>query len=311
MQRALVIGAAGFVGPYLCRRLVSDGFSVLATKLENEKETEGITFVNLNILDEKQIDALLLDYKPDVIFHLAAQSSVKLSWEKPQLTFTINVIGAINVLESVRKCSPKAKIIIIGSGEEYGRINPEQLPIKEETTTAANNFYATSKATQNSIGRIYHQAYGMNVISVRAFNHIGPGQSTAFVIPDFCNQAIEIEQGKRDNTIFVGNLSSARDFTDVRDVAKAYSLLALKGRAGETYNVGSGKSYVISDLLKLILANTKACINVEIDQKRFRPIDTPEVRADISKLVADTGYAPEHKIEDTIIDIMNYYRERK
>ena len=307
-MKALVIGAAGFVGPYLCKNLLDNGFNVLATKLENENSKGEFKFVNLNILKKEEIDALLKEFAPDVIFHLAAQSSVKLSWEKPQLTFSINVIGAINLLESVREFASKAKVVLIGSGEEYGQIDQSKLPVKEDTKIEANNFYAVSKATQNSIGRIYAQAYGLNVVSVRAFNHIGVGQLDTFVIPSFCKQVVEIEKTNKPGVIKVGNLSSKRDFTDVRDIVNAYRLLALKGKSGETYNVGSGHSYKIEDLLNIILSLTNASVKVEIDPARFRPVDTPEVRADISKLVKDTGYKVEHDLKDTIKEIMDSYR---
>lgn len=307
-MKALVIGAAGFVGPYLCKNLLDNGFDVLATKLENENSKGEFKFVNLNILKKEEIDALLKEFAPDVIFHLAAQSSVKLSWERPQLTFSINVIGAINLLESVKEFAKNAKVILIGSGEEYGQIDQSKLPVKEDTKIEANNFYAVSKATQNSIGRIYAKAYGLNVVSVRAFNHIGVGQLDTFVIPSFCKQVVEIEKTNKPGVIKVGNLSSKRDFTDVRDIVNAYRLLALKGKSGETYNVGSGHSYKIEDLLNIILSLTNASVKVEIDPARFRPVDTPEVRADISKLVKDTGYKVKHDLKDTIKEIMDSYR---
>lgn len=307
-MKALVIGAAGFVGPYLCKNLVDNDFDVLATKLENENSKGEFKFANLNILKKEEIDALLKEFAPDVIFHLAAQSSVKLSWERPQLTFSINVIGAINLLESVKEFASKAKVILIGSGEEYGQIDQSKLPVKEDTKIEANNFYAVSKATQNSIGRIYAKAYGLNVVSVRAFNHIGVGQLDTFVIPSFCKQVVEIEKTNKPGVIKVGNLSSRRDFTDVRDIVNAYRLLALKGKSEETYNVGSGHSYKIEDLLNIILSLTNASVKVEIDPARFRPVDTPEVRADISKLVNDTGYKVEHDLKDTIKEIMDSYR---
>ena len=308
-MKALVIGAAGFVGPYLCKNLKDNGFKVLATKLEHENVKGDFDFVNLNILKKEEIDSLLKEFAPDVIFHLAAQSSVKLSWERPQLTFEINVIGAINLLESIKKFAKDAKVVLIGSGEEYGQIDQNKLPVNEDTKIEANNFYAVSKATQNRIGRIYSKAYGLNVISVRAFNHIGVGQLDTFVIPSFCKQVVEIEKSGKPGVIRVGNLSSKRDFTDVRDIVNAYRLLALKGKSCETYNVGSGKAYKIEELLNIILSLTTSSIKVEIDPARFRPVDTPEIRADISKLVNDTGYKVEHDLKDTIKEIMDSFRK--
>lgn len=307
-MKALVIGAAGFVGPYLCKNLIDNGFNVVATKLQNEKSKGNFKFVNLNILNKTEIDDILKNYQPDVIFHLAAQSSVKLSWQRPQLTFEINVIGAINLLESVREYSKNSKVILIGSGEEYGEISADMLPVNEKTKINANNLYAVSKATQNSIGTIYYKAYGLNVTSVRAFNHIGVGQLDTFAIPSFCKQVVEIEKSGKPGVIKVGNLSSKRDFSDVRDIVNAYRLLALKGKSGETYNVGSGHSYKMEDLLNIILSLTTSSISVETDPNKFRPVDTPEIRADISKLVKDTGFKIEHDLKDTIKEILDSYR---
>ena len=226
MKKALIIGGAGFVGNYLMDYLNKEcGWSVAVTKMENERiQKEKVDIYDLDILEKDAIVEVLNSVKPDYIFHLAAQSSVKLSWENPGLTIDINIKGSINLLESVREWGSKPRILMIGSGEEYGYISPETVPIQEETILHPGNIYAATKACQNMLSKIYSDAYQMNIIMVRAFNHIGPAQSPIFVVSDFCKQVAEIEKGKREAVIRVGNLSAYRDFTDVRDVVAAYAL---------------------------------------------------------------------------------------
>jgi GDP-4-dehydro-6-deoxy-D-mannose reductase len=197
---ALVIGGAGFVGNYLIERLSSDGHKVYATCLANEKiENAECESFSLDILDKSAVKEILSDVKPDWIFHLAAQSSVSYSWKNPQLTVDVNIKGTVNVLDAMRESGlDKTRIILIGSGEEYGYIREGACPIKETEPLNPGNIYAATKACQSMIGSIYARAYGMDIVMVRAFNHIGPAQLTQFVVADFCNQAAEIEKGNRD-----------------------------------------------------------------------------------------------------------------
>ena len=242
MERALIIGAAGFVGGYLAKHLkTAYGMEVSVTKLPHETlEIEGADVFDLDILKKEEIVSLLFKIRPDYIFHLAAQSSVGLSWKKPGLTVDINIKGSINVMDAVRELYYKPKILLIGSGEEYGHIREGETPITEGNMVRPGNIYAATKVCQNMIGNIYAKAYDMDIMMVRAFNHIGPTQAPMFVVADFCRQVAEIEKGLREPVMYVGNLSAERDFTDVRDVVRAYALLVQKGKAGETYNVGSG-----------------------------------------------------------------------
>jgi GDP-4-dehydro-6-deoxy-D-mannose reductase len=262
----------------------------------------------LDILDTDAIRALLREVKPACVFHLAAQSSVALSWKEPALTVDINVKGAVNVLEAVRATWGSVRVLLIGSSEEYGAVQPAQLPVNEETPLRPNNIYAATKAAQDMMGAIYAEAYGMDVLMIRAFNHIGPGQSPAFAIGDFCRQAARIEAGLQEPIIRVGNLSARRDFTDVRDVVRAYSLLAQKGQGGLAYNVGSGRALSIRSILDMILREAKADIRIERDEARFRPVDVPLVEADITRLSRTTGWRPEISIADTIADTLAWQR---
>ncbi|MBR3537063.1 MAG: GDP-mannose 4,6-dehydratase [Oscillospiraceae bacterium] len=310
-MKALIIGAAGFVGGHLIRHLACEcGAEVAATKLPHEKlETEQADIYDLDILDTCAVSALVKEIKPDQIYHLAAQSSVKVSWEKPQLTADINVKGTINVLEAVRASGCTPRILLVGSGEEYGYLKPDEIPVREDTLLRAGNIYAATKACQGMLGEIYARAYGMDIVMVRAFNHIGPGQSEIFVVSDFCRQAVMIEKGLREPVISVGNLAAERDFTDVRDIVRAYSALMKSGGKGGTYNVGSGRARSIQSILEMILSKTSAQIEVRQDSARMRPSDVPVIAADIAKLKKDTGWEPVITIGDTIDDIMNYWRK--
>ena len=309
-MKALVIGGAGFVGNYLIERLICEGHKVYATCLPNEKiENAECESFSLDILDKSAAKEILSDVKPDWIFHLAAQSSVSYSWKNPQLTVDVNIKGTVNVLDAMRESGlDKTRIILIGSGEEYGYIREGACPIKETEPLNPGNIYAATKACQSMIGSIYARAYGMDIVMVRAFNHIGPAQLTQFVVADFCNQAAEIEKGNRKPEISVGNLAVKRDFTDVRDIVRAYELLAEKGVSGKIYNVGSGKAVLIEDILKLIVSKSTAEITVSVDKARLRPADVPVIEADISEIKADTGWEPEISLEKTIEDTLNYWR---
>lgn len=310
-MKALIIGAAGFVGPYLAQAVKQYmNCEIVATKLEQEKVTiPEARIENLNILNSGEISAVLSDEKPDYIFHLAAQSSVALSWKNPTLTVDININGALNLLNAIRGLNEQPRVLMVGSGEEYGYIKEDMVPIKENASLEPGNVYAVTKATQNMMATIYAQAYGMYLVMTRSFNHMGPRQTPQFVVSDFCNQVVKIEKGLQEPVIKVGNLSARRDFTDVRDVVRAYTLLIQYGRAGETYNVGSGNARTIQSILELILSKSTQQIKVEIDERKLRPVDVPIIEADIRKTYRDTGWKPEISIDKTIEDMLDHWRE--
>lgn len=308
-MKALIIGGAGFVGGYLINELSTNGFEIHATCLETENITEKCTVHMLDIMDKSSIVNIFNEISPDVVYHLAAQSSVAVSWQKPQLTAEVNVIGSINVLEALRECTAPARLIMIGSGEEYGYIRPEACPLSEAEPLHPGNIYAATKACQEMIGEIYARAYKLNIVMVRAFNHSGAKQSSTFVISDFCKQISEIEAGKKSPEICVGNLSAMRDFTDVRDVVRAYRLLADKGISGKIYNIGRGKAVSIQYILDTALSFANVEIQVKTDPKRMRASDIPIIEPDVSRIFADTGWKAEISIEQTIKDTLDYWRE--
>ncbi len=309
-MKAVIIGAAGFVGPYLAKAVIDYMHcEIVATKLPNENiQIPEARVENLNILNYSEIVSFLGDEKPDYIFHLAAQSSVALSWKEPALTVNVNIKGALNLLNAIRILPDMPRVLVVGSGEEYGFIKDGMVPIHEEANLEPGNVYAVTKATQNMMATIYAKAYGMPIVMTRSFNHIGPHQAPQFVVSDFCSQVVKIEKGIQDPIIFVGNLSARRDFTDVRDVVRAYTLLIQYGKAGETYNVGSGQAISIQSILDLIVSKTQKSIEVRVDEKKLRPVDVPIIEADTQKIFRDTGWVPEIQLEDTIEDMLAYWR---
>lgn len=308
-MKSLIIGGSGFVGGYLANHLCSLGHEVAITGI-GLSNADRIAVYDLDILQKEAVWQLLSETKPDLVFHLAAQSSVAVSWENPQLTIDVNIKGSTNVLDALRWLEKKPHILLVGSGEEYGRVSPKEVPVKETKAASPGNIYAATKACQNRIGSIYAQAYGLHVVMVRAFNQIGPKQHPMYVAADFCRQAALIEAGQREAVIRTGNLEARRDFTDVRDTVRAYALLAQKGRAGETYNVGSGRAASIREILQIVLDKSYVDIQVEVDPKKLRPTDTPVMAADIGKLQRLTGWKPEISLEQTIQEMLDDWRIR-
>jgi len=309
-MKALIIGAAGFVGKHLITHLKSLGWEISATRLPHEEIKDDIPNYELDILNQASIRSLLEQIRPDYLFHLAAQSSVALSWEKPALTVDINIKGAVNLLEALRGMQNPPRVLLVGSGEEYGYVLPEELPIRENTLMRPGNIYACTKVAQDLLGQLYSRAYKLEIIMVRAFNHTGPEQLDTFAVAHFCKQIAEIEAGLRTPVIYVGNLSSLRDFTDVRDIVKAYALLIQKGKAGEAYNVGSGKAVAMQEILEIALSFAKTNVKVEQDPALIRVSDTPAIQADISRLTGVTGWKPEIPLRNTIADMLDDWQKR-
>lgn len=308
-KSALIIGAAGFVGGYLCECLLKEGAMVFVTKLPFETFNFNCNGVfDLDITDPVATLKVIEQIKPDEIYHLAAQSSVAHSWKAPKLTVDINIGGVVNILEACRNVVPDVRILLVGSAEEYGHITPDECPIREEHKCAPQNVYALTKNAQNMLGTLYCNAYGMNILMVRAFNHFGPRQLPQFVISDFCRQVAQIEVQRKEPVISVGNLEAKRDFTDVRDIVRAYAMITEYGKKGETYNVGSGNAISIREMLDIIIENTSAEIKVVQDPARMRPSDVPIHCADISKIKSEIGWTPQISYIETICNTLEYWR---
>lgn len=313
-MNVLVTGVNGFVGPYLVSEIKkyfgNENIRIYGTYYE-DKHLDGLSDIalyNLNILDKRNVYEVIKNIKPDYVFHLAAQSSVAMSWREPQLTFDINVNGTINLLSAVKAINERCKILIVGSSDEYGNI--QYLPIDEEHSLNPQSPYAVSKVSQEMIARIYTKAYDMNIIMTRSFNHIGPSQEPTFVISDWAKQVADIERGLKEPVINVGNIQVRRDFTDVRDIVNAYVKLIDKGEIGEVYNVGSGNMYKLEDILKSILTYTSKDIEIRVNNDKIRPIENEEIQCDNSKIREHIDWNISYKIEDILLDVIRYWRDK-
>ncbi len=313
-MKILITGAAGFVGKHLIEYLKNNGENDISVIALYQEEADSLKRygVNINIADILSADSLkniICDTEPDHIYHLAAQSSVELSWRNPALTADINIKGTINLLEILLSESIHARVLLVGSGDEYGNAYINNMPLAENTKLAPTNIYAITKVCQNMLGSVYVSAYNMDIVMTRAFNHIGPGQSPKFVVSDFCKQAVEIKNGKIEPILKVGNTGNKRDFTDVRDVVRAYALLMQNGMSGETYNISSGKSVSIQNIINIIKTQLNINMSIEVDKKRFRPTDNAVIEADSSKLRQLTGWRNMISLEQSIMDTIRYWEE--
>jgi GDP-4-dehydro-6-deoxy-D-mannose reductase len=261
-----------------------------------------------DITNREQIRHAVSQAHPDLVFHLAAQSSVAASWADPASTLRINAGGAIELFEALRAERLSPRIILVGSGEQYGPVRPEQNPIREDTPFQPISPYGVSKAAQDLYGYQYFAAYGLPVLRVRLFNSFGPHQTELFVLADFARQIALIEQGVTEPVLTVGNLQAQRDFLPVEDVAHAMLAVAERGQPGQAYNIGSGHARPIRELLDILLGYSPASIQVRRDPSRLRPVDVPLLIADISHLHAHTEWQPVIDIEDALERTLNYWR---
>ena len=299
-MKVLIIGSAGFVGQHLQKYLLKQSADVLGVDLS--------TSPRCDILDPTSIQKALTEIKPDTIFHLAAQSNVPESFKNPARTFEVNVIGTINLFESIKEIRINPVILVAGSAEVYGRV--EKLPISEENPLKPENPYAASKAAQDLVSFQYFKNYGLKIIRTRSFNHAGPGQSEAFVVSAFAKQIAEIEKDLKESIISVGNLEAKRDFTDVRDVVEAYALAVEKCEPGEVYNIASGRAYAISEVLEKLLSFSKVKIKIKPDPARMRPSDIPIIIGDSTKFRKKTGWQPKIPFEKTLEDTLSWWRSK-
>jgi GDP-4-dehydro-6-deoxy-D-mannose reductase len=312
-KKVLITGADGFVGRHLASFLADDeGAEVLGLDLNPPKfprPWDVCEYGVCDVMDREKVFSHVEEFRPDYVFHLAAQSSVRYSWEEPQLTYDIALKGQSNVLDALRATDLDAVVHIACSAEEYGRVKEEDLPISEDHPLRPASPYALSKVMQDYHAVFCHQAYGTRVIRTRAFNMTGPGQAPQFVVSDFARQIAEIEAGERDPVIRVGNLEARRDFADVRDLVGAYWLLVQNGEPGEVYNVCSGCDHSIREVLDMLLTFSKVPIRVEVDPTRLRKADIPVLRGDNSKMTQVVDWAPVCALGKTLEDVLDWWRE--
>lgn len=300
-KRVLIFGVNGFAGAHLARELVLHGYEVCGSDLSDMCLLPEVSAYHVcDLTDAEGVAAVVREFEPDYIVNLAAVSSVGLSWRSPALTMRVNVEGALNVMEAARLQETMPRVLLVGSSEEYAA---KVGSLNEGDPTLSNNPYGISKATQERFATLYAERYGLHVCLTRSFNHTGPGQAPSFVLPSWCRQAAEIERSAKPGRMIVGNISVARDFSDVRDVVHAYRLIMEGGRAGEVYNVGSGRALPLRELLKTIKSYCHQPIEVEIDASLIRPNDIASICCDYSKLKLELGWEPKRKIEDTLREI--------
>lgn len=316
MQKVLITGISGFAGSHLAENLILNnckdisGTYLKKSSLENLNNIESkLKLYNINLLSKKDVVDIINKLRPNVIFHLAALTSPSDSFGNPTETILNNTIAQLNILEAVKSAGLKdSRILIVSSADVYGKVLEKDLPIDENTGFMPTNPYAVSKITQDYLALQYFLSYKLKIIRVRPFNHIGPRQTPSFVVSAFSKNISEIEKGKRNNVLKVGNLKSRRDFTDVRDVVEAYRIIIEKGEFGDVYNIGSSVSYKIEDMLKKLLFLSKVKINVEVDSSLFRPTDTPVLICNNKKIRELTGWKPEISIDQSLKDTLDYWR---
>lgn len=314
-KKALITGITGFAGSHLAELLLKEGFDVYGTTRPRSK-MDNIVHIkkqlklhDADLLDSHSLYSIVTKIKPEYIFHLAAQSFVPTSWASPATTMEINIIGSIHLFEAVRMAKISPVIQIACSSEEYGLVYENEVPVKENNPLRPLSPYAVSKVAMDYLGYQYFQSYGLKIIRTRGFNHTGPRRGEHFVSSNFAKQIAEIEAGKKRAVIEVGNLEAKRDFTDVRDVVKAYLLAVQKCSPGEVYNICSEKTWKIKDVLKILISMSKVKVKVKKDNQRMRPSDVPILLGDCHKFRQKTGWQPKIPFEKTLKDLLDYWRQ--
>jgi len=314
-MRAMITGINGFVGSHLAEYLLNlGGWEVWGIVLAEDTLLpllqESVKPLRADLRQPSQVAEALNQAQPDVIFHLAGQAFVPESFRDPIGTFTTNVLPQINIFQTIIELQLKTRVLVIGSGEVYGAIEPTDLPLNENTPLRPASPYAVSKVTQDMLTMQYHLSHQLDLIGMRPFNHIGPRQNDRFVVPAFAKQIAQIEAGLQPPVIQVGNLTAKRDFTDVRDVVQAYTRAVEFGQAGQLYNLGSGRAVAVQTILDLLLADSPAQITVQIDPERMRPVQIPEIVCDASRFRACTGWEPQIPLEKTLHDALAEWRAK-
>ena len=315
-KRVLITGIAGFAGSHLAEFLLSKKFEVFGFYLPGHSTAnvdhikDKINLIPCDLVNKKDVDAKVIKINPDYVFHLAAFASPAESFKNPKTTLENNIFAELNLLAALVKIKSQAKILVVGSADEYGNVDPKDLPIAEETSLAPPSPYAVSKVAQDLLGLQFFLHHNLNIVRVRPFNHIGPRQSPHFVVSAFASQIADLET-KGGGTIRVGNLETWREFTDVRDMARAYFLALEKAKVGGVYNVGTGKPIKIAQILKILLSLSYVKIKVVVDKKLYRPVDIVKIYCDSSKFRKETGWRPKINIEKTLSDTIDYERKKQ
>lgn len=314
-MRVLITGLAGFAGSHLAEELLAQGWEVWGT-VHSRKDRDlpkqvvgSCKLLTCNITEPGAVRDVLGEARPEVVFHLAAQSSVATSWEAVEETFRVNVMGGLALFEAVRSMAPRACLLVVSSSDVYG----ESLatgPATEETPLRPVTPYGASKASLDWLAHLYGRRFGLDVRLVRPFSHTGPRQRPAFAPASFARQIALIEAGLQEPCLRVGELALKRDYTDVRDMVRAYRLIVARGSPGGVYNACSGRVVSIGQILEELLSRSLASIQVVRDPVLLRPVEIPLMSGDASRLRRDTGWLPEIPWERTLDDLLSYWREK-
>ena len=284
-------GASGFVAGWLRRHLEDCGDE---TVLVDE---------SIDIADGPALTARIVESAPEVVYHLAAFTHVGQSWAQPRETFRVNAVGTMELLQAALACADPPKVLLVGSAEVYGKVTPEELPLTEASPLRPVSPYAASKVAAEYLGVQAHLGHGLPVVRIRAFNHIGPGQHPDFAVPAFARRIVDA-QSRGEDFLPVGNVSARRDFTDVRDVVRAYRLLAVEGEPGEAYNVCSGHDVSIEEVARRLLALAGADLELRVDPELVRPVEVPVLLGDPSRIGSATGWKPQYDLDHTLSDVL-------
>jgi len=308
---ALITGAAGFAGRHLVAELEAEtDWDIVGLSRKTARIGARARSVACDLLDRSHLDRVIGRYRPDVVFHLAAQSYVPKAFADPAATLSNNIVGQVNLFQALLKHDLRPTVVVVSSSEIYGPVEDADLPVDESAPLKPANPYAVSKAAQDLLGFQYFYSERLPVVRVRPFNHAGPGQSDRFVVSGFARQVAEAEAGKTEPGLLVGNLEAQRDFLDVRDVVRAYRLVADAGEPGEVYNIASGRPRSIASIVERLAAMATIPLEVRQDPARMRPADTPVIYGDATKLIERVGWQPVIPIEQTLADTLAYWRAR-
>lgn len=314
-MKSLVTGAAGFVGRHLARHLKQRGDEVSALVHPSEPHrdlgADGVRHIeSADLLDDRALLGVLARVEPDEIYHLAAFSNPESSLRYVRQTLETNIIGTQNLLEAARRDGRSPRVLLVGSAQQYGKVSEDEQPIAEQRAQRPLTPYAVSKASQEILGQKYFLSEELPVYWTRSFNHTGPGQADAYVCSSFARQIAEAERGQGTPEIAVGNLAARRDFTDVRDVARAYAMIVEKGRPGHAYNVCRGEAVSIQEILDTLIELSTADVEVRVDPARYHSLDAPLFYGDVTRLREDTGWTPRFSLRQTLSDLLDDWRHR-
>lgn len=310
-MRVLILGATGFVGGHLIRECDARGDDWGGTYRPGEPVPESARpWYPVDLLDPASIRHALDSYRPEGIIHLAGQANVARAHDDPVESFRINGEGTLHVLHEMRSTSPEARAVVVTSAEVYGAVPADELPVAEDRALAPRTPYGVSKAAADIVAAQAARGWGLHVVRMRPFNHVGPGQRLGFVAPDFASQVARIERGADEPVMRVGNLSGRRDFTDVRDIVRGYRDALDRGRSGTAYNLCRGESTAIEEILRFFVGRSAVPIDVRRDESRFRAVDVPEFRGDGSRAKADLGWVPQRPLTESLTDVLEEWRSR-